>query len=423
MLIVAALGRALESPHLQVQYALLGALTAYRGMIFNLHLEAPEHAHVRLRLLTLPILAAAFYLTAKLAALRDSPEQRTIRGLFAATGSSFLGLLIWYEAPELWQPLAFIAFAVALSEAGRALRYHALAWHSHLLTALSVFTALTADQGGVHSWHTIPVRAFSALPVVIGGLLACQAPRYHRRTTSRAGAHSLHLARQQHDGLDSAGSASRALDCRRLDRFRGSAGALHALDSLSATVVAGKCRRSLCFASRVLLQLRSRTKFWGPISLRIFTISMVAAGLYFLSRRAAPEERYTRMVAFFHSFAATGLLALLAWYEAPNGWLAPLWAAFALLLAIVDQRFELEELPWQSHILAGLTLLRSISVNLYVTATWHGISVRLLSLAIVAVIFYALSRLIRMPEKMAPARHTPHLLLGRIRNRRSPTVV
>jgi len=140
-------------------------------------------------------------------------------------------------------------------------------------------------------------------------------------------------------------------------------------------------------------------KFWGPISLRVFTISLVAAGLYFLSRKAAPEERFARVTAFLHSFAATGLLALLAWYEAPNGWLAPLWAAFALVLAIVDQRFELEELPWQSHILAGLTLLRSITVNLYVTATWHGLSVRLLSLAIVAVIFYALSRLIRMPEE------------------------
>jgi hypothetical protein len=121
--------------------------------------------------------------------------------------------------------------------------------------------------------------------------------------------------------------------------------------------------------------------------------------LYFLSRKAAPEVRYARAIAFLHSFAATGLLALLAWYEAPNGWLAPLWAAFALLLTIVDQRVELEELPWQSHLLAGLTLLRSIGVNLYVTATWHGISVRLLSLAIVAVIFYALSRLIRMPDE------------------------
>jgi hypothetical protein len=139
--------------------------------------------------------------------------------------------------------------------------------------------------------------------------------------------------------------------------------------------------------------------FWGPISLRVFTISVVAAGLYFLSRRAAPEERFARVVAFFHSFAATGLLSYLAWYETRNGWLAPLWATFALVLAIVDQQFELEELPWQSHVLAALTFLRAISVNLFVKATWHDLSVRLLSLAIVAVIFYALSRVIRMPEE------------------------
>ncbi|PYU49340.1 MAG: hypothetical protein DMG53_05390 [Acidobacteria bacterium] len=126
MLILAALGRVLESPNLQVQYALLGLLTFCRAMVVNLHLESPEHAHVRLRLLTFPILGAAFYLTARLAALRDEPGQRTIRGLFAAAGSGCFVLLIWFEAPELWQPLACMVFAVALSEAARALRYHAL---------------------------------------------------------------------------------------------------------------------------------------------------------------------------------------------------------------------------------------------------------------------------------------------------------
>src|SRR5256884_550741 len=84
MLILAGLGRALESPHLQVQYAFIGALTLYRGIVVNLHLESPEHAHVRMRLLTLPLLGAAFYLTARLAALRDDPGQRAVRGLFAA---------------------------------------------------------------------------------------------------------------------------------------------------------------------------------------------------------------------------------------------------------------------------------------------------------------------------------------------------
>jgi hypothetical protein len=399
MLSVAALGRTLESPHVQVQYALLGTLTVYRGIVVNLHLESPEHAHVRMRLLTLPLLGAVFYLTAKLAALRDDTEQRTFRGLFAAAGSAFFALLIWFEAPALWQPLAFIAFAVILSEAARALRYHVLAWHSHLLTGLAVFTALTADPSGLHNWHTIPVRAFSALPVVIGGY-------WLARRLGATDERHLALARVAYTWAGSGMMVWVLQEALRAPWIAVGWIVFAVLLALSTrwiryqqlawqANVVGLCALVRAYFYNYELQ----QKFWGPISLRIFTISLVAAGLYFLSRKAAPEERYNRAIAFLHSFAATGLLALLAWYEEPNGWLAPLWATFALVLAIVDQRFELEELPWQSHILAGLTLLRSISVNLYVADLWHGISVRLLSLAIVAVIFYALSRLIRMPDE------------------------
>ena len=399
MLILAALGRVLESPNLQVQYALLGLLTFYRAMVVNLHLESPEHAHVRLRLLTFPILGAAFYLTARLAALRDEPGQRTIRGLFAAAGSGCFVLLIWFEAPELWQPLACMVFAVALSEAARALRYHALAWHAHLLTGLAVFTALTADPGAIRLWHTIPVRSFSALPVVVGGYWLAK-----RLGTSDE--RHLKLARVAYTWAGTGIMVWVLQEALRAPWIAVGWIVFAVVLALSTrwiryqqlawqANVVGLCALVRAFFYNYELE----QKFWGPISLRIFTISLVAAGLYFLSQKAAPKERYARAIAFLHSFAATGLLALLAWYEAPNGWLAPLWAAFALVLAIVDQRFELDELPWQSHALAGLTLLRSISVNLYVTATWHGISVRLLSLAIVAVIFYALARLIRMPDE------------------------
>src|SRR5205807_1061766 len=399
MIIVAVLGRTLKSQHLQVQYVMIGALAIYRGIVLNLHLESGEHAHVRIRLLTLPILAAAFYVTAKLAALRDDPEQRTIRGLFAAAGSAFIALLIWYEVPELWQPLAFIAYAVVISEAARALTHHAIGWHSHILGGLAIFTAVTADPYNTHKWRTIPVHALGALPVVTGLYwLAKRVGIVNPRHLSAAqvaytwagtGVMVWILQEALHAPWIAVGwivfAVVLALSTR-LIRY-------HQL-AWQANVV-GLCALLRAYFYNYNLE----QKFWGPISLRIFTISVVAAGLYFLSRNAAPEERFARAIAFLHSFAATGLLALLAWYEAPNGWLAPLWAAFALVLAIVDQRIELEELPWQSHALAGLTLLRSISVNLYVTASWRGISVRLLSLAIVAVIFYALSRLIRMPDE------------------------
>jgi len=399
MLTVAALGRAQESPHLQVQYALLGALTFYRAVVVNLHLEAPAYAHVRMRLLTLPILGAVFYLTAKLAAPRGFLDQRIIRGLFAAAGSGFIALLIWFEVPELWQPLAFIAFAALLSEAARAIKYYSIAIHSHVLSGLAVFTALTANQFATRTWHTIPLHALAAIPVVAGAYwLAKRLSTENERHLSMArvaytwvaaGLVVWILEEALRSPWIAVGWIVFAVALSLSTRW------IHYQQLAWQANVVGLCALVRAYFYNYDLE----QKFWGRISLRIFTTSLVAAGLYFLSRKAAPEERFARVTAFLHSFAATGLLALLAWYEYPNGWLAPLWAAFAMVLAIVDQRFKLEELPWQSHILAGLTLFRSVGVNLYVTATWHGISVRLLSLAIVALIFYALSRLVRMPEE------------------------
>ena len=138
---------------------------------------------------------------------------------------------------------------------------------------------------------------------------------------------------------------------------------------------------------------------WQGISLRLITVSVVAAGLYFLSRAATVRgSESARAITSLQNFSATALLALLAWYEVPGGWVAAVWAIFSLVLAIVDRRFELQDLGWQAHALAAITMLRSVTVNQHVTDTWHGFSVRLLSLAIVTVVFYTLSRLIRMPD-------------------------
>jgi hypothetical protein len=287
---------------------------------------------------------------------------------------------------------------VLLSEAALAIKYYSITVHSHVLSGLAVFTALTANQFASQTWHTIPLHAIAATPVVAGAY-------WLAKRLGTGNERHLSLGRVAYTWV-AAGLVVWILE----EALRApwiAVGWIVFAVVLAITTrwiryqqlawqanVVGLCALVRAYFYNYELEQR----FWGPISQRIFTISVVAAGLYFLSRKAAPEERFARAIAFLHSFAATGLLALLAWYEYPNGWLAPLWATFALVLAIVDQRFKLEELPWQSHILAGLTLLRSISVNLYVTATWHDLSVRLLSLAIVAVIFYALSRLIRMPD-------------------------
>ena len=511
MLALVFLGRGLELRHLQIQYALLGALTLYRAVAFNLHLESSADAHITTRLITLPILGGIFYLTAKLAALRDDQEQRAFRGFFAFAGTALFAALIWFEVPDLWRPLLFIAFAVALSENASALRYPLLAIHAHGIALLAVFTAFTADPSTIHVWHKIPLHAIGALPVVAGcywiakrlgvenarhveiarvaytwiaagimvwileealgdpwiavGWIAfavalALATRWIRYRQLAWQANVVALAaflRTYTFNLNLYGPLWRGVSMRLFTVGLVIAGAYIlakiAADDLeefeyvvrnSYTWAAALFVGLLIFdeaphdwmavfflAAGIILALVGRrfnlphlgfqehlfaiaaiartfdynyhlTSYYGNFSVRIVTVSIVAAGLYAISRKAtAADAPHALPSAYLHTTAATSLLALLMWYEVHpgSGWLAALWALFAFTLAAVDRRFELDDLRWQAHALAAFTMIRSVWINMYVTDTWHGLSVRLLSLSIVAVIFYAMSRLVRMPEQ------------------------
>jgi hypothetical protein len=403
MLTLALLGQKLKSFHLQVQYGLLGLLALYRVVAVNLHSEIPQYTHVSARLITLPIVAAAFYLTAKFAAAntnKDDSNQRIFRGLFAFAGTALITALIYYEVPELWQPLAAIAFAVLLLEVGQQIGYPVLAWHTHLLGALAVLAAVTADPSGVQRWRDIPLHAIAALPVVAGAYWI---------------ARRISVSNQAHVNFGRIAYSWAGTGLMVWVLYEAVPAPWIAVSWIVFAVVLALIMRRIGYrqlgwqanAVAVCSLLRAYTinleleqPFWQGISLRLVTISIVAAGLYFLSRQSTPlNSESRRVVAYLHTFAATAMLAFLAWHEAPSGWLVAVWAVFALVLALVDRRFDLEDLGWQAHALAALTMARSVTVNLYVTDTWHGISVRLLSLAIVAVVFYALSRLIRMPEQ------------------------
>ena len=264
-------------------------LTLYRAIVFNLHLEAPAHAHITSRFISLSLLAAIFYVTAKLAPLRDDQEQRPFRALFSFAGTLLVSLLIWSESPDPWMAALFLAAGIILALVGRRWNLADLTYHEHLLALAAVLRTLAYNN---------------------------------------------------------------------------------------------------------------RPGYYGYLSVRTATVCVVAAGLYAISRRATLEDaRHALASAYLHTTSATFLLALSTWYEARTGWLAVFWAVFAFVLAAIDRRFEFDDLRWQAHALAALTMLRCVAVNMYVEDAWHGLSVRLLSLSIVAVIFYLMSGFIRMPAE------------------------
>jgi Predicted membrane protein (DUF2339) len=284
MLGAAFAGRRLASRHQQIQAWLFCGVATLRIAIFNSHFTDLYPHHVAGRLITLPILAALFYLTAALTGSEDL--SLALRTLTLWTGSGILAALSWFEVSPLWVAPVWMAFGLALVLVRSKIRLSDFSVQEHVL----------------------------------------------------------------------------------------------------AVAVTGQL---------IFFNLQSGTSLtaWLPILL-------CAAALYGVSRFSALSEAgWYRLAAYAHTWAATGLLAALAWRETSQPWLAPCWILFALALAVADRLFGWEELTWQAQALAALAIARTVWVNLFLTDRWQGIDTRLLTVSVVVLGLYALAQFVRMPQQ------------------------
>jgi hypothetical protein len=142
----------------------------------------------------------------------------------------------------------------------------------------------------------------------------------------------------------------------------------------------------------VTLQLLAVNLDLSSAASRYVPFLVCAAALYGLSRVCTLRDAvYRRAAGWTHTWLATTLLAMLAWHESPQLWLTALWAVFALALAIVDRIFD---------VLAALAVFRAAELNLYTLDKWHGVDVRLITVAIVVALMYALARWVRIPQAL-----------------------
>jgi hypothetical protein len=285
--------RYLNNRHLFVQACALFVAVAVRAATTNCHLSDVYPHHIAAQLVTLPILAVVFYITAW--ALSNADALRVaLRSLTLLAGSSLLVALAWLELSPSWVALAWIGFSVALAVIARRIALKDLAYQEHLLAAL-----------------------------VVARLVAVN--------------------------MDTQSSIERYLP------FLGCAGALYAI-----------------------------------------------------SRCCTPKDAsYRRQAAWIHTWGATALIAALAWNESPQPWLAAIWAVFAIALTAVDRIFEIEELPYQAHVLALLAVIRAVTYNMFTQEQWHGVDLRLITVSILIAALYAMARWVRMPEALraSDARH------------------
>jgi hypothetical protein len=107
------------------------------------------------------------------------------------------------------------------------------------------------------------------------------------------------------------------------------------------------------------------------------------------------------------SYLAGAMAMVTAWLTWPGAWTVVAWSALALGLIVVGNRYRIPALAYQAHVLAVLVLLRVLIVNIYSVATYHHLTLRLISLSAVAVLFYLCSRGTGITAPLAQPRWLP----------------
>ncbi len=130
----------------------------------------------------------------------------------------------------------------------------------------------------------------------------------------------------------------------------------------------------------------------------LFVVGVAAAALYanahHFSRRWANlfSRLVDRRLLFYSSYSAAFLAVVSLWMVFPELWTAVAWSAFALALAILGKYLTLDDLAVQANAISAIALLRVLAVNFESTQKFHHVSLRLVSIATVAILYYVTSR-------------------------------
>lgn len=159
---------------------------------------------------------------------------------------------------------------------------------------------------------------------------------------------------------------------------------------------------------RVLVVNTGETDLFHSLTLRLITMTLVGAGLYLFSTRAeVPRLEGSRHLRAAHTWGATLLVALIAWYEMPEPWIAVAWMALALLLGILGREWSRTDLALQGNALAAAAVVRALTFNVGLTSPWYGVTLRFATVALVTALLYLFSRWSEV-KAHAETRSLPH---------------
>ena len=115
--------------------------------------------------------------------------------------------------------------------------------------------------------------------------------------------------------------------------------------------------------------------------------------------RALFEHEFDSAIAAGFSYVG-GLLVLLAcWFAWPGLWTAVAWGVLALVADVSAKKFSQRALAVQGNLIAVLVVIRLITLNLFTNGQWHGVSLRLITVGLTAVLLYAAAPFARAADE------------------------
>ena len=382
--------RRLNDNHLMVQASALAALVLFRCGAINCHFAIQYPHHIAARLITLPILAIAFYTAVWLLSGVDDLRIH-LRMLSLWAGSLLLAVLAWLDVSQPWVAAAWAGLAVALALIARRMRLPQFSYQEHALVAAAAaqLIAVNLDASSAVARY-VPLLGCAAAFYAISRLCTMKDAVYAQFA---AWAHTwvataLIAALAWHESPQPwlvAVWALFALALVMVDR-------IFSVEELpyQAHVLA-----LLAVLRAVTLNLYLHDQ-WRGIDLRLVTVGILVAVLYALARWIRlPASLAFSDARHAYTWVAAGLAAWLMWGEVKPVGVALAWAVFGLLLFEIGAWKNQRQLRFQAFGSLIASFVRIFFVNLTAAALpGEGLSPRVYTIIpMVMIYFYIWTRL------------------------------
>ena len=419
-LVQAVVGERLKIRQLSTQVPIFTVAAAAGVLAQNFSATGNFH-HLSLRLLTVSLVAAIFYLTSRWERKADLPGAQLIGEAHTWAATALLGILVWYECPEMWRAVTWSAMALALALVGRGLKLREFSDQAHFLAGAGFVAALEFNLLNLtpHHYEKLPLETVLLTAAL---LYACSR---HIRLTRFPGETLLSAAHTW--------AATLLLALLPWYQLRAEYAAPAWIALAFALAVVGRVQKlkrfsfqayalALTATAGVVFVNLVGTSPHTHIVIRLGAVSFVAAMLYVCSRWAAlVEMEGAREISALHTWLGTGLLAALAWYETPTEYSAPIWCGMALALVVLGSVLRRRSLAAQGHCLAAAGITSALVVNLQAATLGHYDARLLATVGICAALLYlcspwsgsfAWAKEVRIPEAYTWAGSTLVFLLG-----------